>query len=86
MLLGTAIEYKDEKKTVTIFCGRHAACRFKSFFVNVKKLFFFILDKFMKNISYMDRSGIEPEASPMPRERSTPELPALKGKSHSAYS
>ncbi len=34
----------------------------------------------------MDRSGIEPEASPMPRERSTPELPALEGELHSAYS
>ncbi len=33
----------------------------------------------------MDRSGFEPEASPMPRERSTPELPALKGELHSAY-
>lgn len=32
----------------------------------------------------MDRSGIEPEASPMPRERSTPELPALEGELHSA--
>ena len=31
----------------------------------------------------MDRSGFEPEASPMPRERSTPELPALF-ESHSA--
>ena len=32
---------------------------------------------------YMDRSGIEPEASPMPRERSTPDLPAHQDDSHS---
>jgi hypothetical protein len=31
----------------------------------------------------MDRSGIEPEASPMPRERSTPDLPAHQDDSHS---
>ena len=64
MLLGTAIEYRDEKKTVTIYCGRHAACRFKSFFVNVKKIIFLYIKWIYKK--YILWTGRELNPRPLP--------------------